>query len=577
MKLQLSALLRRKTAILLTGLLLLISGQSAFTDQKGATLLGYAVFPDIVKTLDMIEKIAGKVDPNQFRPGALKGQIGMMLNDPSLANIDRTKPLMVTVYYQAEAGGMTAKGVQNISYAAFIPAKNSASYKKVFDGMQMPSAVKGGVLVVGNRKQALDTALATMDLYKKTSADKVRSDIRTLIKIDNIISIFNTELSGFVSQMQTLDMKQSDGSVQSKQSESLVALGKLFMYGIIDMASQSKDYQLDISVDEKTLLFSSEHSAKPGTPLYNFFDGTPPDKNSCLPILTSKGEMTYAGYFDMKRLNSLIDIIVTGAIKRDPSLKDKIDMSLINEYRNFIGYYLGEFAFVYGFDDNLRFRMDIAASTNRSAESHVAMNEKFITIYRETLKKLSAGNSNIPEYRLEKNVRKSGAFDVHRYILKMDYSSMSETEKASMKKLFGGDFTSEYAVANGFVVMSTDPKTLDRMISNTTTGSGLKELQAMRSFSAGMDSYCDIDIAGFIKKIALMAGTVEGKEKDPEMQKTLDMLDKMGPEERTLVTSSKYSKGTSFNKYQVSVKMMTDMAKYFKEQKASSSKNGSSY
>lgn len=577
MKLRLSASTRKISAVLITGLLLLISGQSAYTNQKGGTLLGYAVFPDITKTLETLETVAAKIDPNQFRPGALKGQIGMMLNDPTLANIDRTKPLMVNVYYQPEAGNEAVKGVQSISYAAYIPAKNAANYKKVFDGMQMLSAVKGGVLVVSNKKPALDMALNGIDLYRKTSADRVKTDIRMLVKIDSIVSIFDKEISALVSQMQTLDLKQSGATGQQNQNDSIVALGKVFMYGILDMASQSKDYMLDISVNERALLFSSEHSAKPGTPLYNFFDGTPPDKNRCLPVLTAKGDMTYAGYFDMKRLNTLIDIIVTGAIKREPALKEKIDMALVNEYRNFIGYYLGEFAFVYGFDENLRLRMDVAATTNRSPESFITMNEKFFAVYGETLKKLSAGQGNLPEYKLEKNVRKSGGFDVHRYVLKMDYSAMSDTEKASMQKIFGGDFTTEYAVANGFIVMSSDPKTLDKMITNTATGGGVKEIQAMKSFIAGMDSYCDFDIAGFVKKIALMAGTVDGKEKDPEMQKTIDMLDKMSPEDRTLVMSSKYSKGTSFNRYQVSVKMLTDMAKYFKEQKAASTKTESSY
>jgi len=538
----------------------------------GATLLGYVVFPDITKTIDMMEKLAVEIDP-QYKPGELKAEAGKMLNDPSLSNIDQTKPLMVAVYYETGSSGMAQKGMQNVSYAYFIPAKDKAAGKKVFDGKNIPGAVIRDVLVVSDKKTSLDRALKDIDLYKRNAAEKPQSDMRLLVKVDGIMSVFNSEIEMFVSMMQNPLFQQPDNSEQGQQKESLVALGKIFIYGILDLAQQSKDYQLDVSISEKALQISSEHSAKPGSDLYDFFNGIPPEKNRCLALLPAKGDLTYAGYFDTRRLNILIGIIIKNAINRDPYLKDKINMTLINQYRSFISYYLGEFALVYGFDNNLHFKMDLAASTNRSPESHLAMNEKFINWYMKALKSLSPGAETFTEYTLQKNVRKSGGFDVHRYVMKMNYTGMGEEEKASMKKMFGEAFTSEYAVANGFVVVSTNPESLDRMIENTVTGGGGIGLQSMTTFGAGMDSYYDFDIAGFIRKIAMMSGSVEGKQKDPVMEKILDKLDKLPPEERNLVSSSKYSKGTSYNRYQVSVQMIRDMAKFFNEQKAASLKS----
>jgi hypothetical protein len=540
----------------------------AFTDQKRWTLLGYAVVPDIAGTVEMMEKIAGGINPDKFKPGAVRSEAGKMLNDPGLDNVDRSIPLMVTVYYNPEGSGMAAGGMANLSFAVFIPAKDRAAYKKKFDGLAMPCVIERDVLVVSNKKSSLDGALKDIDLYKKTAAQKLHSDARFVLKIGSAISLFDAEIRMFMSLMQR---PESQNAGQSKQAESVIALGKLFLYGMLDLTMQTKDYQLDITLNEKALLFSSEHSARPGSDLYNFFNGTAPGRNSCLKLFTEKGDFTYAGYLDMKRLNHLIGVIVTGALKRDPSLEGKINMPLINEYRSIMGYYPGEFAIAYGFDENSRLKMGIAATTNRSAKSHLAMNERFIVMYRDALKKLSAGQDVFTEYALKKNVRKSGGFDVHRYILKMNYAAMREEEKAAMYKMFGQELTTEYTVANGFVIASTSPETLDKMVINSGTAGGGVELLSMKTFGTGMDSYYDFDIAGFIKKIAKLAGTAGGQQ-DTEIDRTIKMLDKIPAEDRVLVSSSKYSEGTSYNRYQVSVKMLSDLMKFFNEQKAASMK-----
>ena len=346
MKTGLLSSIQRKYITPFICIMILFTGVTSYAQQKPGKLLGYVIIPDIVQTLGMMEKIAAVVDPVRFKPGALKGQMGAMLGDPKFENIDRTKPMVLMIFQQSPVNKAAGSSRENISFAVFFPAKDKARYKKVFDGMSMSSIVKNNMLIVSNKMPAVTDALKETDLYVKITAQKLKNDIRLLLKIDNVMSIYSKEIAGLTTILQSMEDQQSQDIEQKKQMAQFIALGKLFVYGMMDMADQSKDYQLDISLSEKNILFSSEHSAKPGTPLGSFYDGTAPGVNKCLALLPEKGDLTYAGYFDMKRFKDFLSSTVTGALKRDSSLSKDLDMNLIEEYKKFLDLYTGEFAFI---------------------------------------------------------------------------------------------------------------------------------------------------------------------------------------------------------------------------------------
>ena len=558
--------IRKMRIVVLICIFFSSAGVMAYSEEKAGTLIGYMAIPDIVQTLNQIDKIAGAIDPSQFKPGAIKGQLGMLIGDPKFENIDRKNPLVIMVFYKPSVAQIPETGKDNFSYAVFIPAKDKARYQKVFESLNMMCAVKNDLLIVSNKKPPLASAQGEMDLYRKISVQKSKSDIRLLVKIDRVMTLFDKEIGMFVNQMQTMQNAEYDNPEQKKQMESFMSLGKLFMYGLLDMAAQSKDYQLDITLNEKMVLFSSEHSTIPGSALNRFYDGKAPEVNRCLALLPERGDLTYAGYFDMQRFKALIDSFIAGAVKRDPSIEKSIDKTLVEEYKNFLDYYLGQFALVYGFDKDIKFQMHLAANTDKSDSELLAMNEKFISIYNEAIKKLGPETAGLSTYVIKKNVRKSSGFDVHRYIFKMDYSKMMEEEKKSFHKMFGEEFSVEYAVSNGYVVASTNPKMLDKIIINTNSGGTTIELVAMKAFGPGMDSYIDFDIISFFEKIAAMDNSIKGNQQNSGLDETMKILKKINPEDRVIVASTKYSGGTSFNKYQVSMKMITDIAKFASEQ-----------
>ncbi len=567
MKTELLSSVRKKYITPLICILFLLTGVNAYTDEKPGKLLGYIVIPDIVQTLDRMEKIAAAIDPAQFKPGALKGQAGALLGDPKFENIDRTKPMVMMIFQQTPADKAAVNSRENISYAVFFPAKDKARYKKIFDNMNMPGIIKDNMLIIGNKKPAIADAQKETGLYKKITAQKLKSDIRFQLKIDTVMSAYSKEINGFTKTIQSMQEQQSQDIEQTKKNAPFIAMGKLFAYGILDIAMQSKDYQFDISLNEKSLIFSSEHSAKQGTPLNSFYDGEAPGVNKCLSLLPGKGDLTYAGYFDMKRFKVFLDSIVSGAIKKDPAVKKDLDLTLIEEYKKFLDFYLGQFAVVYGFDKSSRLEIHLAASTDRSPEDHQLMNEKFIKIYNSAIEKMGNGTAGAATYTMEKNVRKSSGYDVHKYIFKMDYSKMSEQEKNLIQKMFGEEFSMEYAVANGYIVSSTSPQVLDKIITNTKTGGSALVLQSMKTFGPGMDSYMDFDVIGLVEKIAVLSQSMESKETNPAIDDTLKMMKTLSPEDRIITASARYSKGISFNKYQISIKMITDMVKFVNEQR----------
>ncbi len=562
--------LKKIFAASLTFILLICGGTAAHAQTKASTLLGYIVIPDAGKTLEQFDKIAGTIDPERFKPGSFKMQVGMMLGDPALENIDRTKPSVIMFFYNPSNEKNAQKGVNDLAVAVLLPTKDKTLYKRTFDAMGLANETNGDIAIISNKKTSLTCAQREMKLYRKIAAQTTACDVRVLMKIDSIMSVYNTEITMLMKQMQALTSGSTETSGLNEQQASFLSIGKIIIYVMLDLTAQSKDYQMDLSFNEKSILISSEHSTIPGSALSRFFDGNAPAANKCLALLPEKDQLTYAGYFDMKRFRDLVDNLLAEAIKRDPSLKKDINEALLDAYRKYTELYLGEFAVTYGFDNNGQLQMHLAAATDKTNDDFFAANEKFMTIYKETMSKVGGDAAGFSDYNVQKNFRKSGGVDVHRYVVKMDSSKLKDDEKAMMQKMFGKEFTTEYAVANGFIVASTSPKILDKIIANTISGGGKIELLSMKAFGTGMDSYVDFDVVSFFEKIYEQTVSMKAGEKNPDADKTMSMLKKLRLEDRTILSSSKYSKGSSFNKYQISMKMITDIAKFVNEQKKQS-------
>jgi hypothetical protein len=73
-------------------------------------LLGYAVVPDVIKTIGTVEKIAIEIDPVKYRPNMLKMQIGILLGDPYLQKIDASRPVLAMLFNTPKMKAVNNKG-----------------------------------------------------------------------------------------------------------------------------------------------------------------------------------------------------------------------------------------------------------------------------------------------------------------------------------------------------------------------------------------------------------------------------------------------------------------------------------
>ncbi len=546
-----------------------------FAQERGSVLLGYIVIPDISGTVDRLGEIGSAVDPAVYTKDYFKSKVGSLLGDPELRNIKKGMPVVFMLFQNTDLDNTEGRGINHMEYAAIVPAIDREKYIKFLQEKNIPCEVNDDRVIISDKASFLFFAQREMKFYRELSRQTNSSDLRVMVNIDSFMSVYNSTIEASLSMLQAMNSMNyytRGSSVDGVQ----LALGKFFIYGLLDLAAQSKGYQLDLSFNNKEINFYSEYSAIPGSDLSRFFDGDPQVVNKSLSLLPVKGQLTYAGYFDMKRFRELVESLISHAVKRDPSLENYINRDLIDAYMAYSKLYLGDFAVTYGFNSS-KLEVNVAAATGSSASDHIEVNEKFMAVYSEVMKKYGGSMTGLTGYTLQKNYRKSGGVDVHRYIMNMDTSKMSEVEKEMMEKMLGKEFSMEFAVSNGYIAASTSPENLDRILVNTVNAPAGKDLLSMTAFGPGMDSYIDMDLIGFFEKIIEIAA--ENKtEKDPSVERIEKMLKALDAGERNILFSAKYSKGVSYSRCRISTKMITDFIKMSKEQsKTDTEGNDSGY
>ncbi len=540
-------------------------GIPAHSQEKPYKLLGYAVLPDITKTLDTIEKIAIETDPVNFMPNMLKMQAGMFIGDPALQNIDHARPVLVMLFYRGRNEANMKKESPRI--AIFIPVKNSDIAGKMIPKIKFPSMQIDNLIIVSDFQPIIPHAKNEIPLYREIAEKQLKCDVRLMVKINNITETFNTELNELLKKMQTSMEKKELLPFKSNEAGNLtITAAKVFMYGIFDIIQQSKDYQLDITLNESMIAFESEHSAVRDTALYSFFDASAPDKNKCLSLLPGSGLLVYAGYFDVKKTKLFIESILAEAVGRDPGLQKNLEEGFISAYLKSLDLYLGEIALQYGLLDDGKIQLNIAYSTDKTEKDFLALQNSFTKIYSAIYSNPASG---FKEYTFQENVRSYKGVNIHRTSLKTNFPKDTQTGKTNIiTKMFGDEMMTEYAVTRGFILASTDQKTLDKIIDNTLSGGSDITLEAMKSFGPGMDSYTDIKIIDLIEQvIKTMTPQIINGDMEDKTGSMPQMFAGLSREERLILASGKYSNGVSYSKYKVSTRMITELLKYFNKSK----------
>jgi len=535
---------------------------TVMAEERSASLLGYIVIPDISGTAERLHGYAEAVEPGKYSKDYFSSKLGSQVGDPSLENIKRNMPVVLMLFQNTGMDDSEGSSLNRMEYAVIIPVKDKTRYIESMQKMNMLYDTNDDRLIISNKKSSLFFAQREMKFYRKLSREKYSSDIRAAVNIDNLMAANRSSIETGLKMLQAINtLNQYSGG--SSVDEAQLAIGKLFIYSLLELALQSKDYQLDVLFEKEYIDFSGEFSALPGSALSRYFDGETQAGNKCLALLPGRGQLTYAGYLDMARLRELVEDLLSLSLKREPSLENYLNRDLVNAYLDYTRLYTGEFAVTYGFNSSGRLEINAAAATGKSSKEHVEANEKFMALYEEVLKKYS-GISAFSGYTMEKNYRKSGGADVYRYIMNMDLAKMPDSEKEMMLKMFGEKFIIEFAVSNGYLAASSIPENLDRIIASTVSTPAGTELISMKAFGAGMDSYIDMDIIGFIERIIELSSG-DKTVNDPSIENFKKLLKNLNEGERNILLSAKYSKGVSYSRCRVSARMITEFINAVKE------------
>ncbi|HPF06676.1 MAG TPA: hypothetical protein P5120_09330 [Spirochaetota bacterium] len=541
----------------------LCSWISAAAQDRSASLLGYIVIPDITITAERLWGYAEAVEPGKYDKDYFTRKAGSLLGDPALDNIKKEMPIVFMLFQNTGQDDTGMNRLNRMEFAVVLPVKDKKRYVESLQKMNFFYETNDDRMIISNKKSALFFAQREMKFYRKLSREKYNCDFRGVAKIESFMSVYRASIEAGLKVLQGFN-KLNNFSGKNSEDEAGLAMGKFFLYGMLELAFQSKDYQIDVLINREYIDFSGEFSAVPGSDLSRFFDGETQKENRSLALLPGRGQLTYAGYLDMKRLRELAENLLSLCIKRDPSLEKHLNRDFVNAYLDYTDLYLGEFAVTYGFSSSGRLEIDVAAATGSSDEEHLKANDRFMEVYNSVMKKYE-GMTGFSGYSMQKNYRKSGDVDVHRFIMNIDLSKVSDAEKEMMQKMFGKEFAMEFAVSGGFIAASTSPENLDKIIANTGSVPAVTELLSRKAFGPGMDSYADMDLISFMERIIDLANE-DKSVNDPSIDSFKKMIQNLDLQNRNILFSAKYSKGVSYRRSRVPARLVTDFIRNVKEQ-----------
>ena len=149
------------------------------------TVLMTLTLPRLLETLTTFEEIAAQVIPEEIRPGMLRGQLGQMLGDPELANLEPGKPVVLLLTEPSPASPVPG-------YVLFIPAKAAAPFDQALGVFGLQTAYVDGVLVVAQDPEALTAGRANLKHYKLAEKSASKVDLSLDIDVETALRIYES-------------------------------------------------------------------------------------------------------------------------------------------------------------------------------------------------------------------------------------------------------------------------------------------------------------------------------------------------------------------------------------------------
>jgi hypothetical protein len=463
----------------------------------GPEVWAYVVIPSLEQAISDVSEVAERFAPGEMTPGSLRAQIGGLLQDPQLANLDTRKPILVCAL-QSETGGPPLS-------VALVPAKQAAPYEQTLAGLGMKTRFSGGLLVIAQTPEGLEASAKARTLYEQVGGSGSESTARIYVHVARLLDTFGplleAQLDGLLGSFAAkIAAAGAGGGGPGASPETLQKLLKLEVRAVLALLRQVENTQVDLDLGRRVIAVDQVVTARPGSTLAAGFTSSAAHPASATSVIPGGGGLL-AGTLrlDSKGFSPFFQQLAETLAQESEGLFPREAVALWSNVERWWGG-AGSFRL-------RRASRGVAVAYVLDVPDEAG----FLELMEKSLALFSPGSGlgnlykemGIPlEMRIEKAVRQYRGTSIHRFNMSLSPPEKEAGEQKGLDQAFLGTWLKDLEI--GFVkgtgLYASDPAELDRMIDQVQS-SGAREVhyESRKVFGAGGHGYLDYDMFGLLK------------------------------------------------------------------------------
>lgn len=461
-------------------------------------VVAYIAIPSLDKAVKDVSAVAERFSPGQMTPETIKAQIGAMIGDPQLAGMEMQKPVVICVMKGTQPG-------EPPSFAAMLPAKQGAPYEQHLAALGMVTRFSGGVLLVSQTPEGLETASKAKGTYDQVAGAGLQKTARLHVQIaalmDTYGPLLDAQLEGLLGTITAAAGAAPGGQLPAGMGpEALQKILKLEIQGLLALLRQCDATEIDLDLGGQGIAIDEVLTAKPGSALAQGFTGSAGRPSPTASIVEGGGFMTGTFRYDVKSFTPLLKQILDPLSKEPGGLLTEGIVALIADMGSW-----------WGGTATFSMRQGKEGAFTISYVMEILDEAKALATWEKSLTWVAPGTALGDMYKgmgvetkLEKAARQHAGVSINR--LKISMAAPEKDANAPLApdmailKAWLKDMEVAFVQGNGLI--SNDPADLDRMIDQVRSSSKLEvALEAQKVFGAGAHGYMDYDIFGLMKSV----------------------------------------------------------------------------
>jgi hypothetical protein len=220
--------------------------------------------------LPKLEAFVSQIQPG-FTADVLRGLIGQALNDPTLANLDQTRSILIVVLDSKNA----------VTPAAVLPVKNE-QYKTLFQGQgkYVYQAPNGKTLVVAQEEEGMVAARTMLPALEATMSQPAPSDLYVSVNIQDLVARFGPLLEQQMGMFQQMAGDENAGAAAQAAAQVKIMMG---------LAREIRELVVNANVTKEAVDLRTTLQATAGSALAKALDQPGAGQSNLLGFLPNTG------------------------------------------------------------------------------------------------------------------------------------------------------------------------------------------------------------------------------------------------------------------------------------------------